>query len=98
MKVLVTGANGFIGKNLVEKLKEIGKYEIIAIDKENTKEELTNGILTADFIFHLAGINRPETEEEFFKGNSGLTGEIINILKSNNKSTPVLITSSIWFG
>lgn len=95
MKVLVTGANGFIGKNLVEKLKEIGKYEIIAIDKENTKEELTNGILTADFIFHLAGINRPETEEEFFKGNSGLTGEIINILKSNNKSTPVLITSSI---
>lgn len=95
MKVLITGAGGFIGKNLVEKLKEANKYEIITIDRENTKEELHQGVLSADFIFHLAGINRPETEEEFFEGNSGLTGEIINLLKSCNKNTPVLITSSI---
>ena len=93
MKVLITGAGGFIGKNLVEKLKEANKYEIITIDRENTKEELHQGVLSADFIFHLAGINRPETEEEFFEGNSGLTGEIINLLKSCNKNTPVLITS-----
>ncbi|WP_346848493.1 NAD-dependent epimerase/dehydratase family protein [uncultured Clostridium sp.] len=95
MKVLVTGSNGFIGKNLIEKLKEIGGYEILSIDKENSKEELKSGVLTSDFIFHLAGINRPEKEEEFFEGNSGLTGEIIELLLENNKNTPILITSSI---
>jgi len=95
VKVLVTGSNGFIGKNLIEKLKEIGGYEILSIDKENSKEELKSGVLTSDFIFHLAGINRPEKEEEFFEGNSGLTGEIIELLLENNKNTPILITSSI---
>lgn len=95
MKVLITGASGFIGKNLVEKLKELNKYDIITIDRGNTKEQLCRGVLDADFIFHLAGINRPENEEEFFEGNSGLTGEIIKLLKNNNKTTPVLITSSI---
>jgi len=95
VKVLVTGSDGFIGKNLIEKLKEIGGYEILSIDKENSKEELKSGVLTSDFIFHLAGINRPEKEEEFFEGNSGLTGEIIELLVENNKNTPILITSSI---
>jgi len=95
VRVLVTGACGFIGKNLVEKLKELGEYEIISIDKDNSKEELTEGILSSDFIFHLAGINRPKNEEEFFKGNSGLTGDIINLLIENKKTTPILITSSI---
>lgn len=95
MKVLITGAGGFIGKNLVEKLKEYNKYEIITIDRENTKDELKKGVLEAEFIFHLAGINRPEKDEEFFQGNSGLTGEIINFLKDENKTTPILITSSI---
>ena len=95
MKVLVTGANGFIGKNLVARLNELNKYEIIKIDKDNTKEELRNGVLEAEFIFHLAGINRPKDEKEFFEGNSGLTGEIVNILKENNKNTSIAITSSI---
>lgn len=95
MKVLITGANGFIGKNLVAKLNELKKYELILIDKDNTKEELKNALLEVDFIFHLAGINRPKDESEFFEGNSGLTGEIVNILKENNKNTPIAITSSI---
>lgn len=95
MKVLVTGANGFIGKNLIVSLNELKKYEIISIDKGNTKEELKEALLEADFIFHLAGINRPKDEKEFFKGNSGLTGEIVKILKDNNKNTPIAITSSI---
>ncbi len=95
MKVLVTGAKGFIGRNLVEKLKEHGNYEVIEIDKDNSKEELRWGVLNSEFIFHLAGVNRPKTEEEFFKGNSSLTGEIIELLIENRKTTPVLITSSI---
>ena len=95
MKVLITGANGFIGKNLVEKFNELRDYEIISIDKDNSKEELTNGVVNADFIFHLAGVNRPKNDEEFFSGNTGLTEDIISILKENNKKTPILITSSI---
>lgn len=95
MKVLVTGANGFIGKNLVAKLKELKAYEVITIDKDNTKEELEKALLESKFIFHLAGINRPKDEKEFFEGNSGLTGEIVKILKKNNKNTPIAITSSI---
>ncbi|MGO4933592.1 polysaccharide biosynthesis C-terminal domain-containing protein [Clostridium perfringens] len=95
MKVLVTGAKGFIGKNLVSTLDREDKYEIICIDRENSKEELEKGVLDSDFIVHLAGINRPKNEEEFFKGNTGLTEEIIEILKKNNKNTSILITSSI---
>lgn len=95
MKVLVTGSNGFIGKNLVAKLNELNKYKIISIDRNSSKEELIDGLLEADFIFHLAGINRPKDEKEFFEGNSGLTGEIVKILKDNNKNTPIAITSSI---
>lgn len=95
MNILVTGANGFIGKNLVATLKRLENCEIILIDRENSKDELKEGLLKADFIFHLAGINRPKSEDEFFEGNSGLTGEIVEFLKENNKSTPIVITSSI---
>lgn len=95
MKVLVTGANGFIGKNLIARLNELKVYDVISIDKDNTKEELVQALLNAEFIFHLAGINRPKDEKEFFEGNSGLTGEIVKILKANNKNTPIAITSSI---
>lgn len=95
MKILITGSGGFIGKNLVEKLKELDSYEIITIDKENSNEELVSSVLEADFIFHLAGVNRPKNESEFFEGNTGLTEYIISILKENKKNTAIVITSSI---
>lgn len=95
MKILVTGAKGFIGKNLVSKLKELKIYEIIEIDKDNSKSELETSLKNADFIFHLAGINRPENEKEFFEGNSDLTKNIVDVLQKNNKQTPIVITSSI---
>ena len=95
MKVLVTGARGFIGKNLICKLEELKSYEVISIDVDNSKEDLKNAVKNADFIFHLAGVNRPKKDEDFKKGNVELTEEIVNILKENNKNTPVLITSSI---
>ena len=95
MNILITGAKGFIGKNLVEKLKEYDNYKLTLIDRNNSKEDLVKGVKDADFIFHLAGINRPKNDEEFFEGNKGLTEEIIDILKNNHKNTPILITSSI---
>lgn len=95
MKVLITGANGFIGKNLVCKLKETSNHDLILIDKENTTEELVKGALEADFIFHLAGINRPKDDKEFFEGNSNLTTILVDELIKANKTTPILITSSI---
>ena len=56
--------------------------KLLLIDRENSMEELKQGLLEADFIFHLAGINRPKNEKEFFEGNSGLTGEIVRYFKS----------------
>ena len=82
MKIFVTGSNGFIGKNLIEKLKEIGGYEIVLIDRENSKYRIKSEVLTSDFVFHLAGINRPEMEEEFIEGNSGLTSELLELLEA----------------
>lgn len=95
MKILVTGAKGFVAKNLVATIGKEDKYEIICIDRESSKDKLEKGILECDFIVHLAGINRPKNEEEFFKGNTELTEDIIEILKKNNKNTTILITSSI---
>ncbi|MDB8542315.1 NAD-dependent epimerase/dehydratase family protein [Turicibacter sanguinis] len=95
MKVLVTGAKGFIGRNLVMTLKQNQNLEVIEIDVQNTVEELKEATLASEFIFHLAGINRPKDEKEFFKGNTGLTETIIEVLAQNNKKTPILITSSI---
>lgn len=95
MKILVTGAKGFIGRNLVERLKTFKEYEVIEIDRDNSKEELEKEVLKADFIFHLAGINRPLIEEEFMEGNVKFTKDIIELLISNKKNTPILMSSSI---
>jgi UDP-2-acetamido-2,6-beta-L-arabino-hexul-4-ose reductase len=94
-KILVTGSNGFIGKNTVVTLNETKKYEILTINRENCEEELKNAVLDADFIVHLAGVNRPKEIYEFYEGNYGLTEKIVSYLKDNNKNTPILITSSI---
>lgn len=95
MKILVTGAKGFIGKNLICKLEELNKHEIMVIDIDNSSEEFEKSVLKAEFIFHLVGVNRPENDDELKKGNAGLTEKIVNILKAENKKTPILITSSI---
>lgn len=95
MKVLVTGAKGFIGRNLVTTLKQDTNLEVIEIDIEQSVEELKQATLESEFIFHLAGVNRPKNEQEFFEGNTGLTETIIDTLKQNKRQTPILITSSI---
>ena len=93
-KILVTGSNGFVGKNTVVALKEAKQYEVLTIDRTNTEEELKSAVLEADFIVHLAGVNRPKEIKEFYDGNGELTKKIVGFLKEANKNTTILITSS----
>lgn len=95
MKILVTGAKGFIGKNLVAELNNLGYENILQFNRDtdwNLLEKYTN---ECDFVFHLAGVNRPEKEEEFMEGNADFTSQLLELLKKNNNKSPVLMTSSI---
>ena len=74
MKVLVTGANGFIGKNLISNLRLNKEIEIFSYDKDSTKEELDKYTKECEFVYHLGGVNRPENTEELMEGNFGFTG------------------------
>jgi len=93
--ILVTGSEGFIGKNLIVRLQELDNVAIKSFDKEDNIDILNKLLLEADFIFHLAGVNRPKNVEEFEKVNVGLTKTIIKLLEEMNKKIPVVITSSI---
>ena len=93
MKILVTGASGFIGKNITCHLKEKG-YEVLPYDKDNTIDDLRAYISEADFIVHLAGINRPIKEEEFLNGNVNFTKKLLDELKASGKKTPLFFSSS----
>lgn len=92
MKVLVTGANGFIGKNLSIWLKR-NDIDVLAIDIDNLSK-LDEYALQADFIVHLAGINRPMDVKEFYDGNLNSIVKLVDILKNNKKKTPILLSSS----
>jgi len=106
MNILITGAKGFVGKNLVCALENIksGKdktHPEISIDEIfeydiDTEEDLLEGFCEkADFVFHLAGVNRPESEEDFMKGNFGFTSKLLESLKKAGNKAPVMISSSI---
>ena len=95
MKVLITGSNGFVGKNLISNLSLNKEIEIYKYDKESTLEELDKYTKDCDFIYHLAGVNRPEKPEEFMEGNFGFTSTLLDYLKKNNNKCPIMISSSI---
>ncbi|MHC6188005.1 UDP-2-acetamido-2,6-beta-L-arabino-hexul-4-ose reductase [Acinetobacter sp. X9] len=95
MKILVTGSNGFIAKNLIQFLSEKPEIEILKAHRETTDQEFEQSVLAADWIIHLAGVNRPLNEEEFAEGNTTLTEKIAQILQQANKKTPVILSSSI---
>ncbi len=94
-KVLITGSNGFIGKNLVEGLRRSENVEIMTFDVEDDIDRLTAYLKEADIVFHLAGVNRPEKVEEFELGNTGVTRTILRILEEFKRSIPVVLSSSI---
>ena len=106
MNILVTGAAGFVGRNLVENLKNIrdGKNRtrpelnienIYEYDRNNTVEELDEFCSKADFVFNLAGVNRPQDPKEFREGNFGFASQLLDALKKNNNKCPVMLSSSI---
>ena len=94
MKVLVTGAKGFIGKHMSILLKRRG-HEVFEYDLGNIEEELVSFIKEADFVIHLAGINRPLTVEEFYEGNSDFTKHLVDLIKENKRNLPLIMSSSI---
>lgn len=95
MKILVTGSNGFVGKNLVSTLNNSNGYEVLIFDKDNTLDDLDRFARQCDFVVHLAGINRPEKPEDFYKGNAGLTETLCNLLLEVNNPVSILVSSSI---
>lgn len=95
MKILVTGSKGFIGKNLISQLKNMGYKDILEFDKDTDESLLYHYTKKCDFVFHLAGINRPQDKKEFMEGNFGFTTKLLNLLKLHKSRAHVLITSSI---
>ena len=92
--VLITGADGFIGKNLFVRMQQDDNIKVSKFTLDNSPQELEQLILEADFIYHLAGVNRPTDVKDFSKHNKDLTIEIIRTLQHSNLKTPLLITSS----
>lgn len=99
MKLLITGANGFIGKNLCATLERDEKHELLKLTRQATDVELAEYLKECDFVFHLAGINRPKDEKEFFEGNTDFTAKIIQGLQKyyyhSGRKVPIVLTSSI---
>ena len=106
MKILVTGAKGFVGKNLCANLRNIqeGKDrrfpelsidDIYEYDLGNTQDQLEAWCVDCDFVFNLAGVNRPQNQEEFMQGNFGFASTLLDTLKKHNNKCPVMLSSSI---
>lgn len=94
IKIAVTGADGFIGKNLIANLSNNKMFELRKITKENSSEDLKLSLADVDIVFHLAGVNRPESEQEFITGNVDFTEEVLSILKQSTKPVKIILTSS----
>ena len=106
MRILVTGAKGFVGKNLCDQLNNIkegkarwyGDLQIDAVyeyDIDSTPEQLDEWCKECNFVFNLAGVNRPKDPEEFMEGNFGFATTLLNTLKKYKNNCPVMISSSI---
>lgn len=111
MKILITGAHGFVGQNLRAALGEIraghdrredhvlcgdpAEITVKLIGRENSPEELEAFCKDCDFVFHLAGVNRPQDPAEFMRGNRDLTGRLLEALRRHNNRCPILLSSSI---
>lgn len=93
--ILITGAGGFVGRNLVATLHALGCRDLLLFEKDDTVETLADYCRRAAFVVHLAGINRPKDPSEFYSGNAGLTDTLLHLLAESGNKAPVLVTSSI---
>lgn len=94
MKILITGAKGFIGKNLAAELKNRKYLDVFIYSKDTDPVFLDKYCKEADFVFHLAGVNRPKEKSEFMEGNFGFTSTLLDTLKKHNNICPVMFASS----
>lgn len=94
MKIVVTGSNGFIGRNLCAFLREHDQYEVHEVHRDTPDKVLKSHLSTADFLFHLAGINRPQDISEFSTGNIELTKFIVDTLRMFKRHIPIVLSSS----
>lgn len=92
--VLITGSNGFVGRNLTVSLGQRKDVKVVGFDIDDDQTTLSSLVAEADFVFHLAGVNRPLNVEEFTTGNTGLTQTVVSLLQKHGKKTPLVITSS----
>lgn len=95
MKVLVTGADGFIGKNLTAELERREEIELLPFDLNTPAELLEQYCSECGFVFHLAGVNRPEHDEEFMEGNFGFAAGLTELLKRHGNACPIVNASSV---
>ena len=108
MKILITGANGFVGKNLAETLKAIRDRkdktrnilieDVFLFDIDSSQKELEEYTKQCDFVVNLAGINRPQSPEEFYEGNKGFVETLCSYLVKNRNKCPIIASSSIQVG
>lgn len=94
MKILVTGAKGFIAQNLIAELKNQNYKDIFEYSKETNPSLLDQYCQEADFVFHLAGVNRPKDQSEYLDGNFGFTSTLLGALEKYNNTCPVMLSSS----
>lgn len=95
MKVLITGTNGFIGKNVIVRLAERDDVEVVSFTRDHAMDDLSVLISDVDFVVHLAGVNRPKTDDEFKQGNTDLTMALCVAIKASGRPIPVIYSSSI---
>lgn len=95
MHILVTGANGFIGKNLRIFLAEQGFTDVTCFEQDHSYTDLADMVAETEFVFHLAGVNRPKDEIEFSQGNTDLTQRLVSLLSATGRHIPLVLTSSI---
>ena len=95
MKILVTGSDGFIGRNLIVRLGELPGYEVIGFDREDSLDDLAELVGRADAVVHLAGVNRPKDIKEFVEGNTDLTARLCDLIAATGRKIPLVISSSI---
>lgn len=95
MKIVVTGANGFVGRNLLVHLEEAGGHELVRVGRQTSEADLDAGLRDADFVFHLAGVNRPSSPKEFITGNVDFTKLLVDKLAATGRKVPVAYTSSM---